>query len=134
MGAVTDPIADFLTQIRNASRALKESVTIERGSQLTIEISEILKREGLIESFKVIEDRPKKSIRIRLKYRSDKRPAIESLVRVSKPGIRHYVKSDEIPQVLGGLGIAILSTSKGILTDREARRQKVGGELICKVW
>lgn len=134
MGGITDPIADFLTQVRNASRALKENVTIPCGSQMTMKISEILKREGYIENFKVIQDGPRKSIRIHLKYHKDKRPAIESLVRISKPGIRRYVPSDGIPQVLGGLGISILSTSKGILTNREARSENVGGELICQVW
>jgi len=133
MGSITDPIADYLSQIRNASRAAKEHVTL-RGSNMTIRMTEILKKEGFIDNFKVIENGPHKSIRVHLKYRRDKKPAIQSLVRISKPGLRHYVGTGEIPRVLGGLGMAILSTSQGLMTDREARRGKVGGELLCKVW
>ena len=133
MGAPTDPISDFLTQIRNAARAGKPNVTL-KGSKLTVKISEILKTEGFIEAFKVANEGPKRLIRIHLKYAKDKQPVIQSLVRISKPGRRQYVDSGEIPRVLGGLGIAILSTSKGVMTDREARTAKVGGELLCKVW
>ena len=133
MGVATDSVADYLTQIRNASRALKESVTL-RGSKLTIKITEILKQEGFVADYKVIEDGPKKSIRIHLKQLKGKRPVIQSLVRVSRPGLRQYVAAHEIPRVLSGLGIAILSTSKGIMTDRKARAEKLGGELLCKVW
>lgn len=133
MGVSTDPISDFLTQIRNASKSNKETVTIP-GSKLTVRLTEILKQEGFIENFKTVEDGPKRFIRIHLKYLRGKQAAIQSLVRISKPGRRYYVESDAIPRVLGGLGIAIVSTSKGIITDRQARTQKVGGELICKVW
>ena len=133
MGVATDSVADYLTQIRNASRALKESVTL-RGSKLTIKITEILKQEGFVADYKVIEDGPKKSIRIHLKQLKGKRPVIQSLVRVSRPGLRQYVAAHEIPRVLSGLGIAILSTSKGIMKDRKARAEKLGGELLCKVW
>ncbi|OGW77410.1 MAG: 30S ribosomal protein S8 [Omnitrophica bacterium RIFCSPHIGHO2_02_FULL_49_9] len=133
MGAVTDPVADYLTRIRNASRALKETVTV-RGSKLTVTMTEILKKEGFIRNFKVIEENPRKLIRIHLKYRGGKKPAIQSIVRVSKPGLRHYVPTSEIPRVLGGLGIGILSTSKGLMTDRAARTERIGGELLCKVW
>jgi small subunit ribosomal protein S8 len=134
MGGITDPIANYLTQIRNASRALKENVTIARGSKITVQITEILKQEGFIKNFKVIQDGPKKSIRIHLKYLKGKKPAMESLIRISKPGLRRYVACEEIPKVIGGLGISILSTSNGILSDRKARKQKMGGELLCTVW
>ena len=133
MAVPTDFIADFLTQIRNAARAGKVTITVP-GSKLTGRIAEILKREGFVENFKMVEEGARKMIRIHLKYIRGKQSAIQSLVRVSKPGLRHYVGSAEIPRVLGGLGVAILSTSKGIMTDREARTAKIGGELICKVW
>ena len=133
MGAPTDPIADFLTQIRNASRAGKANLTLP-GSALTLKIAGILKQEGFIENFKLVEEGVKRLIRIHLKYVKGKQPVIQSVVRISKPGLRQYVNCQEIPRVLGGLGVAILSTSKGVMTDREARVQKVGGELLCKVW
>lgn len=133
MAVPTDPIADFLTRIRNASSAKKEKVTVP-SSKMTLRMTEILKEEGFIENFKLNQEGIKKSIRIQLKYLGKKRPAIQSLLRVSKPGIRYYVGSEEIPKVLGGLGISIISTSKGILSDRKARSQNVGGELLCKVW
>ena len=133
MSAPTDPIADFLTQIRNSMRAGKQMVTVP-GSKMTLRISEILKEEGFIENFKTIEEGKKKFIRIHLKYVKAKQPAIQSIVRISKPGLRRYVNSEEVPRILGGLGVAIVSTSKGIMTDRQARTAQVGGELICKVW
>ena len=133
MAVPTDFIADFLTQIRNAARAGKINITVP-GSKLTGRIAEILQREGFVENFKLVEEGSKKMIRIHLKYVRGKQSAIQSLVRISKPGLRHYVASREVPRVLGGLGVAILSTSKGIMTDREARSAKIGGELICKVW
>ena len=133
MAVPTDFIASFLTQIRNAARAGKTSITIP-GSKLTARIAEILKQEGFLENFKVIEEGSKRMIRVHLKYIRGKQSAIQSLIRVSKPGLRRYVGSEEVPRVLGGLGVAILSTSKGIMTDREARNAKIGGELICKVW
>ena len=133
MGAPTDPIADFLTQIRNAARAGKTNLTVP-GSKLTLKIAAILKQEGFIENYKLTEEGAKRSIRIHLKYAKGKQPAIQSIVRVSTPGLRQYVNCQKIPRVLGGLGVAILSTSKGVMTDREARTQKVGGELLCKVW
>ena len=122
-----------MTQIRNASRAGKQSVTIP-ASKLTLKIAEILKREGYIENFKAGEEGAKHFVRVHLKYVKGKQSAIQSLIRISKPGLRQYVNSEEVPRVLGGLGVAILSTSKGVITDREARTQKVGGELLCKVW
>ena len=133
MAVPTDPIADFLTQIRNALRAGKARVTIP-ASKLTLRLAEILKEEGFIENFKALDEGVKRLVRIHLRYQNRKQPAIQSLVRVSKPGLRQYVNCQEIPRVLGGLGVAIISTSKGVITDREARKQKVGGELICKVW
>ena len=133
MSISTDPIADFLTQIRNSMRAGKQMVTVP-GSKMTSRLSEILKQEGFIDNFKVIEDGKKKSIRIHLKYLKPKKPAIQSVIRISKPGLRRYVGCEDIPRVLGGLGFAIVSTSKGVMTDKQARAAKIGGELICKVW
>ena len=133
MSVPTDPIADFLTRVRNASRATKAKVTVP-GSKLTLRIAEILKQEGYIENYKWLEEGVKKSIRVHLKYETGKKPVIQSIVRMSKPGLRRYVDRTEIPRVLGGLGTAILSTSKGIMTDREARKTGIGGELLCEVW
>lgn len=132
MSAPTDPIGDFLTRIRNASRARKEKLTVP-ASKMTVRIAEILKQEGYIDNFKCIQDEAKKSVRIHLKY-VNKKPAIQQVARISKPGIRYYVGRNSIPRVLGGLGVALLSTSKGIMTDRQARTQGIGGELLCKVW
>ncbi len=134
MGGITDAIGDYLTQIRNASGAAKENVTIKHSSKLAVRMTEILRQEGFVENFKVLEVGVKKNLRIHLKYSDDKKPAIQSLVRVSKPGLRKYVGWGEIPRVIGGLGISILSTSQGVMSDREARKKKVGGELLCKVW
>jgi len=131
--ACSDFTADFLTIVRNASNAHKEKVTL-RASKLCVRIAEILKEEGFIENLKVFKEGNKQFIRIHLKYKKGKKPVIKSLVRISKPGLRRYVGSQEIPRVLGGLGASILSTSKGVLSDREARKQKLGGELLCKVW
>ena len=133
MGVPTDTIADFLTQIRNASRAGKENITVP-GSKMSLKIAEILKQEGFVSNFKLVEEGVKKRIRIHLKYMQGKKPVIRSLNRISTPGLRHYVGSEEIPRVLGGLGISILSTPKGLMTDREARMKKLGGELLCEVW
>lgn len=130
----TDFIADFLTVVRNASRARKEKVTA-RTSTFTGHIAEILKQEGFIDNYKVFEEDKKRMIRIHLKYlRGRRQPAIQGIQRISRPGRRIYVGCDEIPRVVGGLGISMVSTSKGILVDREARKARVGGELICKVW
>ncbi len=129
----TDPIADMLTRIRNASSARHEKVIVPR-SRLKIRIAEVLKEEGFIKDFVVHEDPPQGAITILLKYSADREPAISDIKRISKPGLRRYVPTDAIPRILNGMGIAILSTSKGVLVDREARKQKVGGELICTVW
>ncbi len=129
----TDFIADFLTVIRNAVKAKKEKVTIP-SSQLAAHIAEILKEEGFIENAKTFSEGNKQFIRLHLKYLAQGRPAIQGIRRVSKPGLRVYVGSDEIPKVRAGLGISIVSTSKGVMTDRRAREARVGGELLCAVW
>ena len=130
---MTDPVADYLTRIRNANNVLKETVEIP-ASNLKKSMTEILKREGFIKDFEYIEDGKQGVIRIYLKYAPNKEKVVTGLKRISKPGLRVHVNKDEIPKVLGGLGIAILSTSKGILTDKEARKELVGGEVICYVW
>jgi small subunit ribosomal protein S8 len=129
----TDPIADFITVIRNASNAKREKVTL-RTSKVTTRLAEILKEEGFVENVKPFAEGHRNFLRIHLKTIQGKKPAIQGLKRISKPGLRTYVNSEEIPRVQGGLGIAIISTSKGLLTDREARKQKIGGEILCKVW
>jgi small subunit ribosomal protein S8 len=129
----TDPIGDMLTRIRNASSARHEKVVVP-ASRLKVRIAEVLREEGFIKDYVRHEDGVQGAITIVLKYTSDRDPAITAIKRVSTPGLRRYVPTDEIPRVLNGMGIAILSTSKGVLVDREARKQKVGGELICTVW
>ena len=130
---MTDPIADMLTRIRNALKVQHEYVDIP-GSKMKLRIAEIMKLEGYINNFQVISEGPKKTIRIFLKYDEKGRPVIEGLKRVSKPGRRDYAGYKEIPKVLNGYGINIVSTSKGIMTDREARKARVGGEIICSIW
>lgn len=131
--SLTDPVADMLTRIRNASNARHEKVLVPR-SRLKVRIAEVLREEGFIKDFVVHQDGPQGAITILLKYSADREPAISEIKRVSKPGLRRYVPTDSIPRVLNGMGIAILSTSKGVMANREARKQKVGGELICTVW
>ena len=130
---ITDPIADFLTVIRNAQRARKERCTT-RASKMTVEIARILKEERFIENYKVVEEGIKRYCRIQLKYLRGGAPAIRSLKRISTPGRRLYVGADKIHSVLRGIGSSVLSTPKGILTGRDAHRQRVGGELLCEVW
>jgi small subunit ribosomal protein S8 len=130
---MTDPIADMLTRIRNANNARLEKVDIP-ASKMKIEIMKILKDNGFIKNFKLIRDRKQGIIRVTLKYFDDGDKAITGLKRVSKPGRRVYVDKDNIPRVMGGYGIAILSTSKGILTDEACRKLGIGGEVICEVW
>jgi small subunit ribosomal protein S8 len=130
---MTDPIGDMLTRIRNASSARHEKVLVPK-SRLKVRIAEVLKDEGFIKDFVVHQDGVQGAITILLKYSGDREPAISDIKRVSKPGLRRYVANDSIPRILNGMGIAILSTSRGVLVDREARKQKVGGELICTVW
>jgi len=130
---MTDPIADFLNRIVNAQRVRMDKVDIP-ASKMKLSIARILKEEGFIKHYKFINDNRQGILRIQLKYDAQRRAAIAGVKRVSKPGRRVYVGCDEIPRVLNGLGIAILSTSKGILTDKQARKERVGGELICTVW
>lgn len=129
---MTDPIADMLTRIRNANNTLKEEVSIPT-STLKVGIAEILKNEGFIKGYKVEGEGAESNIIITLKYRG-KDKVITDLKRISKPGLRVYAKAEELPRVLNGLGIAIVSTSKGIMTDRDARRQSLGGEVLAFIW
>ena len=130
---ITDPIADMLTRIRNAGSARHETVDIPN-SKMKKAIAEILLEEGYIKSFQLIDDGTQGIIRVTLKYLPGKEKAIQGLRRVSKPGLRVYAGADELPQVLRGIGIAIISTSKGIMTDKKARAQHVGGEVLAFVW
>lgn len=130
---MTDPIADMLTRLRNANSAYHESVSMPY-SKLKSHIAEILQREGYIESFDVEDAKVGKTLTLTLKYGSNRERALVGLRRISKPGLRVYAKSTNLPQVLGGLGVAILSTSSGLLTDREAKDRGVGGEVLAYVW
>ncbi|QJD85070.1 30S ribosomal protein S8 [Cohnella herbarum] len=130
---MSDPIADMLTRIRNANLVRHESVELP-ASTVKKQIAEILKREGFIRDAEYVEDNKQGLIRIFLKYGANNERVITGLKRISKPGLRVYTKSTEVPRVLGGLGIAIISTSKGIITDKEARQGKSGGEVLCYVW
>ena len=131
---ITDPIADMLTRIRNANNAKHESVNVP-ASKLKLAIAKILFEEGYIKSYQFVEDGNQGVIKITLKYVNGKQqPVIAGLKRISKPGLRVYAKSEELPKVLGGLGIAIISTSKGLMTDREARKQMIGGEVLAYIW
>lgn len=130
---LTDPIADMLTRIRNANHQRHATVDIP-ASKIKLAIAGILKEEGYIADYEVIEENVQGTIRISLKYINEKERVITGIRRISKPGLRIYVNSNELPTVLGGLGIAIISTSAGIMTDKEARKQKVGGEVLCYVW
>ena len=129
---MTDPIADMLTRIRNANRQHHETVMVP-ASKLKVELAEILKNEGFIKGYKVEGEGPIKNIVITLKYRGNER-VITDLKRISKPGLRVYAKVNEIPTVLNGLGIVILSTSQGLMTDKEARAKQVGGEVLAYIW
>ncbi len=132
---MTDPIADMLTRIRNANTAMHDTVRMP-SSKLKEALAGILLREGYIEGFNVADDatRPGRILEITMKYTPDRSPTISGLRRVSKPGRRVYIQADNLPRVLGGLGVAVLSTSQGLLTDREARQRRVGGEVLCYVW
>ena len=130
---MTDPIADMLTRIRNGSKAKLEKVDIP-SSKLKLEIAKILKDEGYIKNLKMVKDRRQGVIRVYLKYTDDEAPVIQGIKRISKPGCRVYAGNDAIPKVLAGLGVAILSTPKGIQTGRQAKKDNVGGEVICHVW
>ena len=130
---MTDPIADMLSRIRNANNARHKSVDVPC-SNIKKEIAKIILDEGYIKGYDGVEDDKQGMIKIDLKYSQDGERVISGLKRISKPGLRVYVKCDDVPKVLGGLGIAIISTSKGIITDKMARQEKVGGEVICYVW
>jgi small subunit ribosomal protein S8 len=133
MATVTDPIADMLTRVRNASLAEHEKCDIP-ASKLKVRIAELLKDEGFIKNFRVLEDRRQGMLRVYLKYGTGNEKMISGLVRVSTPGRRVYVTHNKIPSILGGMGVALVSTSRGVVTDREARKQKVGGEVLAYVW
>jgi small subunit ribosomal protein S8 len=132
---MTDPIADMLTRIRNANVAMHDTVRMP-SSKLKESLAAVLEREGYIEGFNVQSDagRPGRTLNIKMKYAPDRSRTISGLRRVSKPGLRVYTAADKLPRVLGGLGVAVLSTSHGLMTDREARRRRVGGEVLCYVW
>ena len=131
--SITDPIADTLTKIRNASRQRHPTVEV-RASRFTEQMVTLLKQEGFVRAYKVMGQSPQRRLRIYLKYGPNQVPAITQLVRISKPGQRRYTGADKLPRVLSGLGRAILTTSKGLMTDQEARRQRMGGEVMCYVW
>ena len=132
---MTDPIADMLTRIRNANVAFHDEVVMP-SSKVKVALAKILVSEGYIEDFAVEDEteRPGTKLRIVMKYTSERERTISGLRRISKPGLRVYTKAADVPRVLGGMGIAILSTNQGLMTDREARRRKVGGEILCQVW
>ena len=129
---VTDQIADMLTRIRNANLAHHDHVLVP-ASKLKLEVAKILKAQGYVQKYDLIDDKRQGQIRIHLRY-VNRDPVLTGLRRISRPGVRIYVNSEKLPRVQGGLGIAILSTSQGVLTDREARRRKIGGEVLCYVW
>lgn len=131
---MTDPIADFLTRIRNANMSMHANVAIP-SSKVKVALAEILQKEGYIANFEVKEDEGNKAtMKITLKYSPDKERVITGLKRISKPGLKVYCKKDNIPKVLGGLGVAVISTSQGVMTDREARAKGLGGEVLCYIW
>ena len=131
--SMTDPIADMLTRIRNANMVSHETVEIP-SSKLKVELAKLWKSEGFIDGYEVKEDGKFKVLVVTLKYDERRKPVITKLERISKPGLRNYCKAKNLPKVLGGLGIAIVSTSKGLLTDRKARKENIGGEVLCYVY
>ena len=133
MAVVTDTIADMLTRIRNANQMRYTEVKVP-ASNLKLELARILKEEGFIKNYKVVDENTQGMIYLTLKYGENKQRVITGLKRISKPGLRVYAKADEVPKVLNGLGIAIISTSKGVMTDKEARRQNLGGEVLAYIW
>ena len=130
---VTDTIADMLTRIRNANQMRYQEVSVP-ASNLKISLAKILKDEGFIEDYKVVNDNVQGTIELTLKYGQNKERVITGLKRISKPGLRVYAKAGEVPKVLNGLGIAVISTSHGVMTDKEARKQQLGGEVLCYIW
>ena len=131
--SMTDPIADLLTHIRNAN-SVRHDRTDVPASKMKLQITKILKQEGFIRTFKVLEEGPHGTIRIYLKYADDGEPVIHNLQRVSRPGCRIYRGVEDLPKVQNGLGVAVISTNRGILTDEQARSMRVGGEVLCEVW
>ena len=131
--SMSDPLADMLTRIRNAVMVSYDSVIIPK-SNVKVDVAKVLKEEGYITDYAVSDEGPQGTLTINLKYGPNGEPVITGIKRVSKPGLRQYAKADSIPTVLNGLGIAIVSTSKGIVTDRVAREQNTGGEILCEVW
>ena len=133
MAVVTDTIADMLTRIRNANSMRYTEVKVP-ASNLKLELARILKEEGFIKDYKVLDEKVQGMIILTLKYGQNKERVITGLKRISKPGLRVYAKADEVPKVLNGLGIAVISTSKGVMTDKEARKQNIGGEVLAYIW
>ena len=131
--SLTDPISNLLTNIRNAAHAKKETVDIPAFG-LGQKILEIFKVDGYVEDYRFIKDNKQGILKVYLKYENNKKPVIRGLKRVSRPGLRVYVKNERIPRVISGLGTAVVSTSKGVMTDREARKSKIGGEVLCYIW
>lgn len=130
---MSDPIADMLTRIRNAGMSKFASVDIP-GAKLKVELAKVLKNEGFIRNYKFVKDGKQGILRVYLKYTEDQKNSIFGLERISRPSRRFYVKSKDIKPVLNGLGIAVLSTSKGVMTDKQAKKENIGGELLCKIW
>ena len=130
---LTDPIADMLTRIRNANTVYHEVVEIP-ASNIKLELARIMKEEGFIKDFDVVPGETQNVLRVTMRYGANKQRVIRGLKRISKPGLRVYVKKDEIPKVLNGLGVAVISTSRGLMTDRQAREAGIGGEVICYMW
>jgi len=130
---MTDPISDYLTRVRNAVQVGKDRCDVP-ASKIKLELSKILQEEGFIRTFKVLEEGPQGTLRLYLRYSSDGEPAIHGLERVSRPGLRVYRGVTELPQVRGGIGVSVISTSKGLMTDAKARESRLGGEVMCRVW
>lgn len=131
--SMSDPLADMLTRIRNATNSRYQSVEMPL-SKLKVSVAKVLQNEGYISNYSVIGQSPQGLLKIELKYGSNNEQVINGIRKVSKPGRRQYIKSDQIPKVMNGLGISILSTSKGLVTDKEARQHNIGGELLCEIW
>ena len=131
--SLTDPITNLLTSIRNAIHAKKETVDVP-ASKLSQKILEIFKNDGYIEDFRLLKDNKQGILKIYLKYEKNKKPVIMGMKKISRPGLKVYVGNDSLPRVLNGLGLAVISTSKGVMTDKEARKHKIGGEVLCYIW
>ena len=131
--SMSDPIADFLTQIRNANDVYHEKIEIP-ASRLKTEVARIMKEEGFISDYKYIEDNKQGKLRIYMKYGPNREKVVSGLKRISKPGLRVYANKDELPKVLGGIGVAVISSSRGLVTDKEARKEGIGGEVLCYIW